>query len=55
MSDDNLIFSGPMNAMPFVIGTIAVFAIAYRLYFSFVAAKVAVKNDLALDTCQQVI
>jgi carbon starvation protein len=35
-----------MNAMPFVIGTIALFAIAYRLYFSFVAAKVAVKNDL---------
>ena len=32
--------------MPFVIGTIALFAIAYRLYFSFVAAKVAVKNDL---------
>ena len=37
-----------MNAMPFVIGTIAVFAIAYRLYFSFIAAKVAVSNDLAL-------
>ncbi|MEI6050269.1 MAG: carbon starvation protein A [Bacteroidota bacterium] len=37
-----------MNAMPFVIGTIAVFAIAYRLYFSFVAAKVAVKNDMAI-------
>jgi carbon starvation protein len=36
-----------MNAMPFVIGTIAIFAIAYRFYFSFVAAKVAVKNDLA--------
>jgi carbon starvation protein len=36
-----------MNAMPFVIGTIAVFVIAYRLYFSFVAAKVAVRNDLA--------
>ncbi len=35
-----------MNAMPFVIGTIAVFAIAYRFYFSFVAAKVAVRNDL---------
>jgi carbon starvation protein len=35
-----------MNAMPFVIGTIAVFAIAYRVYFSFVAAKVAVRNDL---------
>jgi carbon starvation protein len=38
--------SGNMNAMPFVIGTVAVFAIAYRLYFSFVAAKVAVRNDL---------
>ena len=35
-----------MNAMPFVIGTIAVFVIAYRLYFSFVAARVAVRNDL---------
>src|SRR5450759_1750238 len=35
-----------MNAMPFVIGTIAVFVIAYRFYFSFVAAKVAVRNDL---------
>ena len=35
-----------MNAMPVVIGTIALFAIAYRLYFSFVAAKVAVRNDL---------
>jgi carbon starvation protein len=36
-----------MNAMPFVIGTIAIFVIAYRLYFSFVAAKVAVRNDLS--------
>ena len=36
-----------MNAMPFVIGSIALFAIAYRLYFSFVAAKVAVINDLS--------
>ncbi|MCX6328498.1 MAG: carbon starvation protein A [Bacteroidia bacterium] len=35
-----------MNAMPFVIGSIALFVIAYRLYFSFVAAKVAVRNDL---------
>jgi len=35
-----------MNAMPFVIGSIALFALAYRLYFSFVAAKVAVRNDL---------
>jgi carbon starvation protein len=37
-----------MNAMPFVIGTVAVFAIAYRLYFSFIAAKVAVRNDISL-------
>jgi carbon starvation protein len=35
-----------MNAMPFVIGSIALFALAYRLYFSFIAAKVAVMNDL---------
>jgi carbon starvation protein CstA len=35
-----------MNAMPFVIGTIAVFVNAYRFYFSFVAAKVAVRNDI---------
>jgi carbon starvation protein len=37
-----------MNAVPFVVGSIVVFALAYRLYFSFVAAKVAVTNDLAL-------
>jgi carbon starvation protein len=36
-----------MNATPFVIGTIVLFALAYRFYFSFVAAKVAVTNDLA--------
>jgi len=36
-----------MNAMPFVIGTVAVFALAYRLYFSFIAAKVATLNDLS--------
>jgi carbon starvation protein len=35
-----------MNAMPFVIGAVAVFALAYRFYFSFIAAKVAVTNDL---------
>jgi carbon starvation protein len=35
-----------MNAMPFVIGSIALFALAYRFYFGFVAAKVAVRNDL---------
>ena len=37
-----------MNAMPFVIGTIVIFVLAYRLYFSFVAAKAAVINDTAL-------
>jgi carbon starvation protein len=37
-----------MNAMPFVIGTIALFAIAYRFYFGFIAARVAVNNDLRL-------
>jgi carbon starvation protein len=35
-----------MNAMPIVIGSIAVFALAYRFYFSFVAARVAVRNDI---------
>jgi carbon starvation protein len=35
-----------MNAMPFVVGTIVLFALAYRFYFSFIAAKVAVRNDL---------
>ncbi|HVN57908.1 MAG TPA: carbon starvation protein A [Bacteroidales bacterium] len=35
-----------MNAMPFVIGAVVVFALAYRFYFSFVAAKVAVRKDL---------
>jgi carbon starvation protein len=39
-------YSGYMNAMPFVIAAIAFFAIAYRLYFSFMAAKVAVASDL---------
>src|SRR5512133_2077180 len=36
-----------MNALPFVIAAIVVFALAYRFYFSFIAAKVAVRNDLA--------
>jgi carbon starvation protein len=31
-----------MNAMPFLIGAIAIFVIAYRLYFSFITAKVIV-------------
>jgi carbon starvation protein len=37
-----------MNAMPFVIVAIVIFALAYRFYFAFVAAKVAVQNDLAV-------
>ncbi|MBK8880803.1 MAG: carbon starvation protein A [Bacteroidales bacterium] len=37
-----------MNAMPFVIGTVLFFVLAYRFYFSFVAARVAVRNDLAV-------
>jgi carbon starvation protein len=36
-----------MNAMPFVVGTVVIFILAYRFYFSFVAARVAVQNDLA--------
>lgn len=36
-----------MNAMPFVLGAIVVFALAYRFYFSFVAARVAVQKDMA--------
>ncbi len=34
-----------MNAMPFVIGTLAVLALAYRFYYSFIAAKVLMLND----------
>ncbi len=37
-----------MSAMPFVLGSIVIFALAYRFYFSFIAAKVAVVNDLAV-------
>ncbi len=32
--------------MPFVIGTVVIFVLAYRFYFSFIAAKVAVRNDM---------
>ena len=35
-----------MNAMPFVVGAIAIFVLAYRFYFSFIAAKVATLNDI---------
>jgi carbon starvation protein len=34
-----------MNAMPLVIVTIAVFVIAYRIYFSFIAARVLTLDD----------
>ena len=34
-----------MNAMPFVIGAFAFFALAYRFYYSFIAAKVLTLND----------
>jgi carbon starvation protein len=34
-----------MNVMPLIIGALAIFVLAYRFYFSFIAAKVAVIND----------
>jgi len=34
-----------MNAMPFVIGAFAFLALAYRFYYSFIAAKVLTLND----------
>jgi carbon starvation protein len=34
-----------MNAMPLVIAAIAIFALAYRFYFGFIAAKVLTLND----------
>ncbi len=34
-----------MNAMPFVIGAFAFFALAYRFYYSFISAKVLMLND----------
>jgi carbon starvation protein len=34
-----------MNAMPFVIGALAVLALAYRFYYSFIATKVLMLND----------
>jgi len=34
-----------MNAMPLVIAALAVFALAYRFYFGFIAAKVLAFND----------
>lgn len=37
-----------MNAMPLLIAALAFFALAYRFYFSFIAAKVAVVHDTAV-------
>jgi carbon starvation protein len=34
-----------MNAMPLLIGALAIFVLAYRFYFSFIAAKVAVADE----------
>lgn len=34
-----------MNAMPFVIGALAILVLAYRFYYSFIAAKVLMLND----------
>lgn len=35
-----------MNAIPLVLGSLAFFVLAYRFYFSFIGAKIAVANDL---------
>jgi len=37
-----------MNAMPLVIGSLAIFALAYRFYYSFITAKVLVLDDSRL-------
>ncbi len=34
-----------MNAIPLIIGALAIFALAYRFYFSFIASKVLVLRD----------
>ncbi|MEQ8190177.1 MAG: carbon starvation CstA family protein, partial [Candidatus Eremiobacterota bacterium] len=34
-----------MNALPIIIGSLCIFALAYRFYASFIAAKVLVLND----------
>lgn len=35
-----------MNAMPIIIGALAIFVLAYRFYFSFIAAKVLTISDI---------
>ena len=42
-----------MNAMPFVVGAILIFVLAYRFYFSFIVAKVATINDLKQTPAQR--
>ena len=42
-----------MNAMPMVIAALAIFALAYRFYFGFIAAKVAVINERAVLPSQR--
>jgi carbon starvation protein len=34
-----------MNAVPIIIGSLAIFVFAYRIYYSFIAAKVMMVND----------
>jgi carbon starvation protein len=34
-----------MNAMPLIVGALAIFALAYRFYFGFISAKVLALND----------
>jgi carbon starvation protein len=42
-----------MNAMLFILIAVVFFALAYRFYFSFIAAKVAVLNDSRLTPSQR--
>jgi len=42
-----------MNAMPFVIGALLVLVLAYRFYYSFVAAKLATISDTKLMPSQR--
>ena len=44
-----------MNAMPLLIGAIAVFILAYRFYYSFVAAKVLTLNDYTYTLQKQLL
>jgi carbon starvation protein len=37
-----------MNAMPLVIGALAILALAYRFYYGFISAKVLTLNDLSV-------